>query len=145
MHESEQDFSIKSLFVPLITVKAINTIIFVGIIVFFNCLFNPFVIDDRFYITENPSIHHINLYESFFIKDIKFNALGQYRPIPALYFSSLFSLFSTTPFFYHFLQVSLHIIGTILLFLYLKHFFHRAVALLLSLVFLVHPLQVESV
>jgi len=147
MHDGEQDFSLKSFFVPLITVKAIVIIIFVGIIVFFNSLFNGFVLDDKQYIISNQSMASINLSESFLSKSNLFNNTGngQYRPIPALYFSWLYSIFTTSPFFYHVLSLLIHLADTVLLFLLFKRFINRALSLFLALIFLVHPMQVESV
>lgn len=146
-NQEDLSFNFKQYFVPLTTVKAIRIIIILGIIVFINSLFNGFVLDDKIYIISNPSEHSINLAESFLSTSNLFNFIkgGQYRPLPALYFSLLYSLFSTTPFFYHFLSLMIHITNTILLFFLLKHFFNKTLSLLLSLVFLVHPLQVEAV
>ena len=39
----------------------------------------------------------------------------------------------------------MHIVNTILLFFFFKHFFKNPLAFFLSLIFLIHPLQVESV
>jgi hypothetical protein len=154
MFHNEQDFSLKeffspvsALFFPVTTVKAICIIAVVGLIVFANSLFNGFVLDDKRYIISNPSMYSITPSESFLSKYNIFNAdwIGQYRPIPALYFSLLYSMFTTAPFYYHGLSLLIHITNTILLFFLLKHFFNRELSLLLSLVFLVHPIQVESI
>jgi tetratricopeptide (TPR) repeat protein len=118
-----------------------------------------------------------------------FNEGAFYRPIPAVYFAFLYSLFGQQAFFYHFLQVLLHVINAIMLYLVLNALFrifdtnikeknerewnnlsgsqkvkfmrkygvgetasyaqkHRKTqvfSLFLSLVFLVHPINVESV
>ncbi len=147
MFQNKQDFSFKQFFSPLTTVKAIRIIAVIGIFVYFNSLFNGFVLDDNNYIIKNPSIHYINPSESFLNTSNMFNTnnSGQYRPIPALYFSLLYSMFTSTPFYYHVLSLLIHITNTILLFFLLKHFFDRELSLFLTLVFLVHPIQVESV
>ena len=59
MHEREQAFSLKNLFVPLTTLKAIHIIVIVGFIVYANMLFNGFVWDDKIYIIFNPQNHNI--------------------------------------------------------------------------------------
>lgn len=139
----EDDFSLKKLFFPLTTSKAIHIIIFVGFLVFGNMLFNNFVEDDLSYIIENPLTHSINI--SYAFGPNLFNGAGQYRPIPAFYFSLLYTLFSNTPFFYHFLQLILHILCSVLIYILLNKFFSKGIAFFLSLLFLVHPINVESV
>jgi protein O-mannosyl-transferase len=130
-------------FATLSTKKAIFIIIILGLIIFSNTLFNKFVWDDKVYIIFYPQIHSINI--PFLFGKNLFNVGNQYRPLPALYFAILYSIFSTHPFFYHFLQITLHLTNTALLFLLFKHFFDRHLSLFLSLIFLVHPTQVESV
>src|SRR6266536_38298 len=119
----EQDFSFKSLFVPFTTKKASIIITILGFIVFGNALFNGFVCDDFPFILNNPVAHSFNI-ARIFSKNI-FNTAGYYRPIPALYFTSLYNMFGSQAFFYHFLQVSLHILNTIFLFLTLQTLLSR--------------------
>jgi len=143
-HEhQEAEFSFKSLFVPLTTLKAIHFIVIVGIIVFFNMLFNDFVWDDTSYIIGNSQIHNINLMIAFG-RNV-FNIAGQYRPIAATYFSILYSLFGNLSFFYHFLQIILHIFCSILLYILFRRFLSSGIALFSALIFLIHPINVESV
>ena len=143
MFDDRYNPSIKDLFFPLTTKKAIIWIVVVGLIVYANMLFNGFVWDDKIYITLNPGVHSID-----FIKLIgvnSFNNIGQYRPIPAIYFATLYNFFGELSFFYHLPQLTLHIINAILVFYLLRKFFARHISLLLSLIFLIHPIQVESV
>ena len=53
MSENEQDFSLKKLFSPLTTLKAIHLIIIIGLVVFCNGLFDNFVADDIPQIADN--------------------------------------------------------------------------------------------
>lgn len=142
MQQSEKEFSFYDLFVPLTTKKAVIFIVLIGLFVFFNALFNGFVWDDNPYIILNPEVHQVHI--TSLIGTNSFNKEGQYRPIPAIYFAVLYSLFTTTPFFYHLLGLGLHITNAILVFFVLKHFFHKKISFILSLLFLVHPMQVES-
>lgn len=139
----EQDINFKGLFIPFTILKAIHYIILIGLLVFGNVLINGFVWDDKTYIINNLAVHTINLPAAF--QSSMFNQSGQYRPIPVLYFSTLYSLFNTTSFFYHFIQIVLHITNACLVFLLFKQFFRKHLAFFLALVFLVHPLQAESV
>jgi len=143
MSESEQEFSFKNLFVPLTTGKAIHWIVIIGIIVYANMLFNGFVWDDHIYIMNNPQIRTFN-FINFFGNNI-FNNAGQYRPFVVTYFALLYGVFGTSQFFYHVIQLILHMINAVLIFLLFTSFFNKKIALFLSLVFLVHPMQVESV
>ena len=144
MHQvtSEEEFSFKKLFVPLTTFKAIHIIVILGFLVFGNMLFNEFVWDDKAFVLPVAS-SGLDLF-SLFGQNL-FNNLGQYRPIDAVYFSILFSLFGSQSFFYHLPQLLFHIINTILLYFLFKSFADKGIALLCSLIFLIHPMQVESV
>lgn len=146
MHEhkqKEQYYSFKNYFIPLTTTKAIHWIIIIGLVVYANMLFNGFVWDDISYILLNPDVHTLNILYLF--GSNHFNTLGQYRPIPAFYFAVLYTLFSNSTFFYHFIQLIFQFTNVILLFILFKYFFNKKISFFLSLVFLVHPMQVESV
>lgn len=139
----EKNFSFKALFVPFTTLKAIHWIIFTGIIVYCNVLFNGFVWDDLTFIIANPAIHSFNILSLSGINP--FNSGGYYRPIPAVYFSLLWNLFGNLSFFYPLFQIALHIANACLLFFFLKRYFKNSLSFVLVLIFLVHPIQVESV
>lgn len=144
-HEAEgvQEFSFKSLFVPFTTSKAIHWIIIIGFIVYGNMLFNGFVWDDVGYIISNQTIHQFDVLKLF--GENEFNSGGYFRPIPAVYFSLLYQMSGTQPFLYHFIQLCLHIINACIVYIFFKRFFPNIHSFLLTLIFLVHPVQVESV
>jgi protein O-mannosyl-transferase len=127
----------------LTNVNAFVVIFIVGITVFFNCLGNKFVWDDYPYFIQNIYIQKASTLSLFGAND--FNNTGQYRPIPAIYFATLFRFFGNTPFYYHVVQLVMHFANTMLVFIVFAKFFDRRLALFLCLVFLVHPMQVESV
>ncbi len=130
-------------FDTLTTFKAIHIIVIVGFLVFGNALFNTFIWDDKIYIIYNTQVHALNFVTLF--GENLFNAGGTYRPVLATYFSTLYVLFKELPFFYHFIQITIHIVNAGLFFLFFKEFFNKKISLFLSLIFLVHPMQVESV
>lgn len=139
----ELDFSFNRLFSPLTTSKAIVWIIVIGMIVYANILGNGFVWDDNNFIINNPDVYSLNLLHLFSTN--VFNSSGFYRPVSAVYFAILYHIFGTNPFFYHLIQLLLHITNTCLLFYLLKKFFSRGLSFIGSLLFLIHPFQVESV
>jgi hypothetical protein len=99
--------------------------------------------DDLSYIQYNPDIHTINILKLF--KENSFNHLGQYRALTATYFAFLYTFFGGNTFFYHLIQLGLHITNAAILLLLFKKFFSIRTAFFLSLIFLIHPMQVESV
>lgn len=139
-----QEFSFRSLFVPLTSLKAIHWIAVIGFIVYFNAFFNGFVWDDNVYLIPYQTTHVFNIFSLFGV-DNSLYSVGYYRPIGDIYISLLWMLFGKTAFFYHFIQVLLQIVCSCLLFFFLKRFFGIPLSLFLSLIFLVHPIQVESV
>lgn len=143
MLEEEPQFSIKSFFVPFTTSKAIHFLVIIGFLVFGNMLFNDFVWDDLSYIIFNPDVHTFNLVHLFQANG--FNTVSQYRALAAVYFAILYNIFGNTSFFYHIIQLVLHIINSIFVLFLFKKFFSVRIAFFLSLLFLIHPMQVESV
>ena len=141
--EVEEEFSFRKLFIPLTTLKAIHWIVLVGVMVYAIMLFNPAVWDDNEYLLNNSTLQTINI-PAYFGVNI-FNNSGQYRPLTVSYFGVLYAIFGSNLFFYHVIQLVLHITNAILLFLLFKIFFNKKLSLFLSLLFLVHPMQVESV
>lgn len=139
----EKDFSFKNYFLPLTSAKAITWIVIICFIIYGNVLINGFVGDDKIYIITYFSSHLISLAKAFGTS--VYNTDGQYRPIAVLYFSVLYTLFGTSAFFYHFFQLLLHLSCAILVFVLFRKFFSVTISFFLTLLFLIHPLQVESV
>jgi len=141
--QQEEDYFFKRYFIPFTTKKAVVFIVIIGLLVFANMLINSFAWDDLSYILYNPEIHTLDILSLF--KPSFFNHGTQYRAFSAIYFAILHSVFTDKAFFYHFSQLMLHITNTILLFVFLKKFFAKKISFVLSLLFLIHPIQVESV
>jgi tetratricopeptide (TPR) repeat protein len=149
-HEKqEEEFSLKNYFVPLTNLKAIHFIIIIGLIVFLNGLFNGFVGDDLPQVTQNPTIQSLNNLPTFFLGSTFYNEglkqLGgvYYKPLLDTFFSLIYSLFGSNAFFYHIFQVLFYITNTCILFLVLNKFFKKSLSFILSLLFLVHPINSE--
>ena len=119
----EDEFSFKKYFFPLTTLKAIHFILFIGIIVYINLLFNGFVWDDKVYILNNLDVRTLNIFYLF--GPNSWNNGLFYRPLTAVYYSILYTFFNNTAFFYHFFQVAFHITNSILLFFVFKKFIDK--------------------
>lgn len=143
METQEQQLTFKSLFLPLTNVKSIMFILIIESVVFFNCLFNQFAFDDNDFIIRNPEMRRFDLLFSF--GPNLFNKMGQYRPLPEAYFSFLYQILGNNPFPYHVLQLVFHFTCVVLIYLIFRKFFNTSFALLFSTIFLVHPINVESV
>lgn len=139
--EVEKKFSFKNYFVQLTTAKAITLIILIGLIVYFNSLFNGFVWEDNTLIINNVNGHSFNIFDP----QNTFNGGIQFRPISALYTAILYSIFNNLPFFYHALQVIIHLAIAVLLFFLFNYFFNKRLSLFLSALFLAHPINSEAI
>ncbi|KKQ98920.1 MAG: hypothetical protein UT24_C0031G0005 [Candidatus Woesebacteria bacterium GW2011_GWB1_39_12] len=142
---------IQNFFSSLTTKKAILIIVVLGAVVFFNGLFNNFVGDDEGQILNNTPVHSSKNIPKFFFGSTFYNSGTQkltgvyYKPILNTVFSLTYSLVGPSAFSFHLFQISLHILNACLLFLLFKHFFKVPLALVLSLIFLVHPINSEAV
>jgi protein O-mannosyl-transferase len=144
--EEEEDFSFKGLFIPLTTVKAISIVILFGLVVFSNMLFNGFVGDDTGQIISNKSIQSISNIPELFQNKLQAREVSNYyRPIPYVFYTLIYSISNTNTFLYHLTQLSIHIANTILLFLILRKFMKIEISFFLSLLFLIHPINQETV
>lgn len=132
--------------------RAIIILIIVGFVLYFNVFFNGFLWDDEVAILNNPLIQSVknigSFYTGSFLKtDINTSLFSSYyRPVMATIYTFLYVLFGSTPFFFHFFQISIHILNSILVYLILFYLIKNStLSLLLSIVFLVHPINVEAV
>ena len=155
----EEGFSFKNIFVPLTTKNAITFIIIIGLVVYLNSLFNGFIGDDYGQLVNNAAAHSIGNIIQFFtgstFNNSTFSGIGNsvsnglegiyYKPFLSTVFSILYTFSGNRAFGYHFFQLILHIANSILLFLIFKKFLKRETALGMAFIFLVHPINNESV
>ncbi len=127
-------------------------ILIVGLITFFPVFFNGFVWDDEEQILNNALIRSFSNFPLFF-QGSTFNPGGAsqltglyYKPFMIFAFSLFYYFFGYSAFFFHLIQLLIHIVNASLVFMLFKKFgFKIIAALILSLIFLVHPINVESV
>ncbi|MBI4009241.1 glycosyltransferase family 39 protein, partial [Candidatus Roizmanbacteria bacterium] len=132
--------------------KYLFFLIIISFLVYFNSIFNGFVWDDEEQIVNNSFVHSIVNIPTFF-KNSTFNPAGAeklpglyYKPLMTSLFSIIYSLFGPHPFYFHSIQIILHIINSILVFLIFKHLLKKEkLSLFLSLIFLLHPINSETV
>lgn len=143
--KTEKELEFKDLFLPFTTKKALVFIIIIGLIVFFNGLFNGFVGDDKPLISANVAIQSLQNLPQFFMNSQSGHVLERfsYRPLTTTIFSVLYLLFGPSSFAYHLFLIIFYIINACLVFLFLKQFFQKPLAFILSLGFLLHPINSE--
>ena len=148
--KKEEDVTFKGLFLPFTNKKAITFIFLIGIIVFFNGLFNGFVGDDDVQIVKNLNVHSIFNIPQFFASSTFYNGSSKlmgvyYKPMLTSFFAAIYTFFGPNAFMFHLVQILMHILNASLLFLFLNKFFKRTHSFYLSLIFLVHPFLSEAV
>lgn len=126
-------------------------IIFIGLILYSKGLINGFVGDDDLQILRNTKVHSITNLPSFFFGSTYENAGSDaiagifYRPIMMTVFSLAYSLVGPNPVFFHLIQLLFHIVNAILIFLFFRYFFRDKSSFILSIIFLIHPVNSEAV
>lgn len=118
-------------------------LLLIGAFAYFPIFFNGFVWDDKPFIIDNPEVHQMELLS--LLSHNSFNSGPFYRPLPAIYFAIIYALFGENAFYYHIIQLFLHLVATYLLFIFFCRFFKPGIAFFLALIFFIHPIQVESV
>jgi hypothetical protein len=123
-----------------------------GILTFAWGLGNGFVLDDTPQITDSALVHSLAHLPQVFSKQTFVTSKGlpslagiYYRPLMLLAYAFVYTVTGATPWAFHLLQLLLYIGSSWLLFLVLRNFFRTEVALGLSLIFLVDPVNSQSV
>lgn len=136
----------------IIRIRTYILLIFlIGLLLYAKGLFNNFIGDDDLQIVRNLKVHSLSNISSFFLGSTYENAGSDqitgifYRPIMMTVFALIYSLFGPNPLFFHLVQLLFHITNAILVFLLLREFFRDKTSFFLSLLFLVHPLNSETV
>lgn len=148
MEKNDGETSLYGLFRPLTHKKVFIFLIIIGLIVYFDMLFNGFAWDDQDLIVTNNAIRSISNIPLFFIGNIHMvmHSIGRfYRPVTISGFALNYALFGLVPFVYHADQLILQIINACLVFIFFNHFLKKKAAFMLSLIFLVHPINVEAI
>lgn len=129
--------------------QAAIVFVFVGFLTFFSGLNGAFQNDDFYQIVNNTPVHSLSNIPSFFQSSTFYNGEKltgvYYRPLMTTTFSAIYTFFGENPFAYHFVQLSIYIASAFILFLVFRRFIKPVIALLLSLVLLVHPLNSQIV
>lgn len=132
-------------------IKAFLIIVVVGLVVYFNSLFNNFVWEDFGQLVNNPIAQNVTNIPTFFMGGTYYSdnsgvLIGNlYRPLMVVYFSIVTTLFGLNPFAFHLLQVLIHVANSYLVFLFLKKFLKSKTSFFMALIFLVHPINTETV
>lgn len=131
--------------------KFFLSLIIIGLILYSNTAFNDFVWDDFDQVVRNTAVHFITNIQYFFSGSTFYSGGGErliglyYKPLMPMFFAFIYSLAGPTPAIFHLFQVLLHIANAVLLLIFLNRIFKDWVAILASLLFLIHPINSESV
>lgn len=116
--------------------------------VYGNTLFNGLFFDDQDFIYDNTYVKTFAI-DKFFTENAIAGAgkiSNYYRPLQETTYAVEYALFKDMSFIYHFDNIFLHAIAGILLFIFIKNLTkNNFVALVTSLLFIIHPHQTEAV
>ncbi len=123
-------------------------LVVIGFLIPSRVLLNSFVGDDFGYIN-HPYIANQQLLNLFIgsSADLGGNSpiTGHfYRPLMLLFFSLIDFMFGANSFFYHLLSLTIHLLNGVLFFKLLKKFVPQVYSFFISLIFLLHPINVET-
>lgn len=129
----------------------------IGFLIYGASLSNNFVWDDEEQILNNGLVHSITNLPHFF-QGSTFNTGGTgnlsgiyYKPLMTVFFALFYTIFGANSFFFHLFQLAFHLVNTYLVFVLFRKTFPKdkkesqILAFFLSLVFLIHPINVETV
>ena len=128
--------------IPLIAILVI-----IGFAVYGNSLGNSFVWDDELLVTGNLSIRSILNIPVFFNTGLAPEVGGNFfRPLQAISYTIDYASWGLNPFGYHLTSILIHIANSLMVFFLLSALIkYRSVPFLTAMLFLVHPVQTESV
>jgi hypothetical protein len=112
--------------------------------IYANSLFNGFVLDDEVIIVFNPTTQHLcNVREVLFAPDV---IKPYYRPLNRASYLIDYQLFGMNPLGFHAVNIFIHLINAILLYLIACRILaDQRAALIVALLFAVHPVNSEAI
>ncbi len=123
-----------------------------GFVVYFTGLHNPFIGDDIPQIVNNPLIHSLSHVGKFFNGGTFFHSYNptslssnDYRPLMTTSYALIYALFGLRAVYFHVFQLLVFLGSVFLLYKVFCRFFQPQLALVFALIFLVHPLNSQSV
>lgn len=121
-----------------------------GILLYSNTLHNEFLWDDEHYIYRNVYVKNFDL-KNLLTKNVGAGAQRPdnfYRPLQMLSYAIIYKFAGLNVVPYHCFNIALHILNSILIFIFILEFVvkgDKKVAFIASLVFIVHPIYTEAV
>lgn len=98
--------------------------------------------DDNIYVTGNNVIKSIGNVSTFFSSFY----FGNYHPLTMFSYSIIYYFSELNPLLYHYVNIIFHVLNTLLVFYLIKELFKNIIlALIVALLFGLHPMHVESV
>ncbi len=116
--------------------------------VYANSLWNGFAYDDVFIIMHNDRVHQLRDMAKIWLTPYwpTFGSeLGLYRPFAIFAFAIEWAISGGAPWFFHLVNILLHIAVSTLVFLLIESLFTRTAALAGAIIFAIHPLHTEAV
>ncbi len=131
-------------------IKVVFLITAIALIVYSNSFGNQFVWDDKYEVEQNSFIRDWRFLPEIFTTDLLHFApifkSNHYRPLQTLSYMLDYSLWRLNPAGFHLSNLFLHILNAILIFFLLNRILKdRSIALITSLLFIVHPIHTEAV
>jgi protein O-mannosyl-transferase len=127
---------------------AILAVAIAAVIVYANSIANGFAYDDLWIILRNDRVHQLRDLSKIWLTPYwpSFGSeLGLYRPFAIFAFALEWAVGGGAPWFFHLVNVLLHALVSVMVFVLIEKLFSRTAAFAGALVFAVHPLHTEAV
>lgn len=125
-------------------------IIALGFILYFPSLFGSFVWDDEDFVFANRYVQNYEIRNLFThsITSGRDKESNYFRPVQGVIYATTYQLVGPTPFWFHLLNILVHLGATSAVFVFFKKIQPNdssILPLLISLIFLIHPVQTEAI
>jgi Tfp pilus assembly protein PilF len=130
----------------MLTLAAVVAI--AAVLPYLNALGNQFAYDDNFIVLKNARVHDWRQWRQIWLTPYwpqLGNVLGLYRPLTIFLFAVQWAVGGGSPWLFHLVNILLHGIVSVLLFLLLCRIAPRLPAAFGAIIFAVHPLHTEAV
>lgn len=135
--------------------RSIFLLLIIGLLLYFPSLFGPFIWDDEDFVYANTYVRDFRI-DKFVTESQTAGRAKQsnyFRPVPQIVYATTHLIFGFNPFFFHLVNVLVHIAAAVSVFYFFKLFLKSPSSLappfnipfLIALVFLIHPVQTEAV